>query len=366
MKRIFFLINLIFSAQTLTAQQPVENLVVITTDGLRWQDVFTGMDPDIANNKKYNQGDSAYIFNTYFDADLFKRRKKLMPFLWSVLADQGQIYGNRLKGNYVNNANPYWFSYPGYHEIMTGFPDTAVNSNEYKPNPHITVLEYLNGQPGYKGKVVAFGAWNAFDRILNEQRAGFEVVNGFDTVRQPVSAEQKLVNQMLKNSYRPFGDVECLDVFTHYAAMEYVKVHTPKVIYISYGETDEWAHHGYYRSYLDATRQVDRWLGELWSYIQSHPKYRNKTAMLITVDHGRGGINKDQWTDHGQGVSDASEIWFAVIAPGVVPAAGEVSTPMQLYQKQLAQTMARLMGKKYTAPHEISEAVLEIWQQKAK
>jgi hypothetical protein len=24
------------------------------------------------------------------------------------------------------------------------------------------------------------------------------------------------------------------------------------------------------------------------------------------------------------------------------------------------------MGKKYTAPHEISEAVLEIWQQKAK
>ena len=43
---------------------------------------------------------------------------------------------------------------------------------------------------------------------------------------------------MLLNSFKPFGEEECLDVFTHYAAMEYLKMRKPKVLYISYGETE--------------------------------------------------------------------------------------------------------------------------------
>lgn len=346
------------------AQQKIENVIIITTDGLRWQDVFTGMDPLIANDKRFNQGDSAYIYRNFYAGDAEARRRKLMPFLWTEILAKGQIYGNRKYGNNVNNANPYWFSYPGYNEIMTGYPDTAVNSNEYKPNPHVTVLEYFNSLPAYKGRVVAFGAWDAFDRILNEKRAGFQVVSAFDTVAGKLNDKQKLINNMVRNSYRPFGDVECLDVFTHYAAMEYLKANKPKVMYISYGETDEWAHHGYYRSYLDAARQVDAWINEIWSYVQADPQYKNKTALLITVDHGRGDIKKEEWTDHGQGVADASQIWFAVMAPGAVPAAGEIKKPMQLYQKQLARTVAMILGKNYTASHPIGEAVTELWKQK--
>ena len=362
--KLIFAALFLATVTTVSAQQKIENVIIITTDGMRWQDVFNGMDPEIAGNKKYNQGDSSYLFKTYYDADPEKRRVKLMPFLWTEILSKGQIYGNRKYGNNVNNANPYWFSYPGYNEIMTGYPDTAVNSNEYKANPHVTVLEYLNSQPEFKGRVVAFGAWDAFDRILNEQRAGFQVVSAFDTVKGKLNEKQKLINTMLLNSQRPFGDVECLDVFTHYGAIEYVKVNKPKVLYISYGETDEWAHHGYYRSYLDAARQVDKWIGEIWKTVQADPAYRNKTAMVITVDHGRGNRNKDQWTDHGQSVEDASEIWFAVLAPGAVPAAGEIKKPMQLYQKQIAQTVAMILGKKYTASHPIGEAAQEIWLQK--
>jgi len=62
---------------------------------------------------------------------------------------------------------------------------------------------------------------------------------------------------MNRDAYRPFGDAESLDVFTYYAAMEYLKNKKTKVLYISFGETDEWAHHGQYRSYLDAAHQVD-------------------------------------------------------------------------------------------------------------
>jgi len=367
--RMIFLLAATICAPFASAQNKItpvkstiENIIVITTDGLRWQEVFGGMDHELGSNKKYNQNDSSYIYNKYWNVKGDVRRAMLMPFLWKTIQDQGQIYGNRWLGNKVNNANPYWFSYPGYSEIMTGHVDTAINRNDYPPNPHVTVLEFLNQQPAYKGKVAAFGAWEAFDRILNESRAGFQVVSAFDTVAGKLNERQKLVNSMLLNSTRPFHNSECLDIYTHYAAMEYMKANKPKVMYIAYGETDEWAHHNEYRNYLDAARQVDKWIGEIWSYVQSTPQYKNKTAIFITTDHGRGDKIKDQWSSHGQGVTDASEIWFALLAPGL-PAKGELAAPMQLYQKQFAQTIAKLLGKKYTATHPIADAVSEIWVQ---
>src|SRR6478609_4371861 len=89
--------------------QTAENIIIITTDGFRWQEIFTGMDSAIANNKNFNQGDSAEIFKKYWASNDAERRNKLMPFLWSTIQTKGQIYGNRNFGNKVDNANPYWF-----------------------------------------------------------------------------------------------------------------------------------------------------------------------------------------------------------------------------------------------------------------
>jgi Type I phosphodiesterase / nucleotide pyrophosphatase len=355
MQKFLFLAAIICSLQ-LSAQNKIENIIVITSDGLRWQDLFTGMDPDIASDKRFNQGDSAYLWKKYFHSDVNERRKKLMPFMWNTIVNHGQIYGNRVLGNKVNNANPFWFSYPGYNEILTGNPDTAINTNDYPPNPYETVLEYLNKLVPYKGKIAAFGAWEAFDRIINEQRSGIPVVCAYDTVKGNLNEKQKLLNAMLQDSYKPFGNSECLDVFTHHMAMEYLKVNKPKVLYIAYGDTDEWAHHAQYKFYLDAIHQVDQWISEIWNYVQSTPEYRNKTAIFITTDHGRGGIDKSKWTDHGQSVQDASEIWFAVMAPGL-NAKGEVKTGTQVYQKQFAKTIAALLGVNYTPVHTTGDAV---------
>ncbi|MBL7744182.1 MAG: alkaline phosphatase family protein [Chitinophagaceae bacterium] len=361
MKRIVSLL-FIFGAIAAYPQSKTENIIIITTDGLRWQDVFKGMDPAIANNKKFNQGDSGYIYENYWHDTESERRKRLMPFLWNVLESKGQIYGNRQFNNKVDNANPYWFSYPGYSEIMTGYADTAINSNSYPPNPNVSVFEFLNKQSAIKGKVVAFGAWDAFDRILNEKRAGFPVVCSFDTTggRKP-TANEKLINAMLKDSYKPWLEGECLDVFTHYMAMEWLRTRKPKVLYIAYGETDEWAHAGMYRSYLDATHQVDTWIKQIWDFVQSDPKYRNKTSLFITVDHGRGDIKKDEWTSHNNKIQDAHEIWFAVMGPDI-KAKGEVNEAMQLYQKQFAQTIAKLLGYTFKADHPVADPVLSVLQ----
>ena len=75
---LFFISLSVFS-------QKAENIIIITTDGFRWQEVFSGMDSAIANNKKFNQDDSAAIYKKYWADDPLERRKKIMPFLWSVI-----------------------------------------------------------------------------------------------------------------------------------------------------------------------------------------------------------------------------------------------------------------------------------------
>ncbi|NEU09743.1 LTA synthase family protein [Flavihumibacter sp. R14] len=357
-KVVLLLMFFLFSSGLMQAQTKIENLIIITSDGLRWQEVFKGMDTVLANKERFNQGDSSYIYDKYGAGNHLERRKRLLPFFWETLARHGQLYGNRTLGNKVNNANPHWFSYPGYSELFTGFADSAINSNNYPPNPHTTILEFLNKQAKYKDRVAAFGAWGAFDRILNEERAGFPVVSAFNPTGGNNPTEREvLLNQMLADSFRPWGSGECLDVFTHYAAMEHLKTRKPKILYIGYGETDEWAHSGQYRSYLDAARQVDKWVGDIWKFVQNDPAYKDKTALLITVDHGRGDQNKNLWVEHGQSVPGASETWFALLGPGIT-AKGEIRKDMQLYQEQLAQTVAGLLGLEFKAEHPVARGVV--------
>ena len=349
----------IFFSQTVN---PPENLIIVTTDGFRWQEVFKGMDSVIVEMPKFNQNKKEELYKKYGAASPEDRRKKLLPFIWNTMATKGQIYGNRTLGNKVDNSNPYWFSYPGYSEIFCGYVDTAVNSNAYKANPNTNVLEYINKQPGFTKKVAAFGAWNAFDRILNEQRSGFPVTSGGETCNNN-DPTQKLLGEMKRDSYTPFDTAEYLDVFTNYQAMNYLKKEQPRVLYISYGETDEWAHAGNYYDYLDAAHRVDKWLNDLWNYIQSSAQYKNKTALLITVDHGRGDANKSEWTSHNSKIADSHEIWFAVISPSI-EAKGEMRTNVQLYQKQYAQTFAKLLNLKFTCEHDVAPEVKEIFEKK--
>lgn len=354
MLKISSILLLIIGSSASFSQQKIENLIIVTIDGLRWQEVFSGMDPKVAPRKKFNEKSRSVILDKYWHSDVKQRRKKLMPFFWSTIADKGQLYGNRHLGNKVNASNRHLVSYPGYSELFCGFADKSIQSNNYQDNPNTNLLEYLHQQPGYQNQVAAFTSWEAFNRILNEKRSKFPVIAAFDTV---VTENQKqlLINKMTLNSNKPWGNSECFDVFTHFAAMEYLSSKKPKVLLIGYGNADEWAHAGKYKSYLDATNQADKWIEHIWNYLQSTPEYKDKTALLITTDHGRGKKNVRSWTKHGKSVTGADEVWFAVLSPAL-PARGEVTVEMQLYLSQLAQTAANLLGVEFRASHSIEKS----------
>jgi len=368
-----FLAILIIQHNDLNAQNAhneAPNLIIITTDGFRWQEVFNGMDFALANDKKFNHGDSAYLFNKYWSNSsiggssidsansVLERRAKLLPFITQTMGKKGLLFGNRFKENKVDVANPHWFSYPGYNEIFTGYPDSTINSNNYPPNPHENVLAFLQKQKAYQNKVIAFGAWDAYNRILNEAASGFPVINGFESLSSILPDSQtKMLEQMLKDSYKPFKEAECLDVFTHQQAKYYLATKRPKVMYISYGETDEWAHEGNYSAYLDAAHQVDAWVADLWRWVQSTPGYKDNTYLLITTDHGRGF--GEGWTDHGADVKGASSIWFGLMGPEIKSNLNKIkqTANQQLYQKQLATTMAKLLGLQFAPAHPVGAPI---------
>ena len=69
----------------------------------------------------------------------------------------------------------------------------------------------------------------------------------------------KLINDMQFLTARPLGIRP--DVFTYFAAREYLKAYKPKVLYIAFDETDDFAHGGLYDQYLGAAHAEDAMIG---------------------------------------------------------------------------------------------------------
>lgn len=357
MRKLFIFFGLCIFTSTTKAQAVTENIIIITLDGFRWQELFDGADETLINQPAYTN-DAEELKKQFWADSVVERRKKLLPFFWSTVAEQGQIYGNRLAGNFVNVKNPYWFSYPGYNEIFTGYPDTLVNSNDKKHNANTTVLDYLHSQPALKGKVAAFASWDVFNFIFNEKRAGFPVNAGIEPV--PVNTSRfALLNEMQQSVFQPFGDGIRPDALTYSLAKEYLLVKKPKVLFIGFDDTDDWAHLGNYNYYLQSAHLTDKYLADLWQTIQSLPEYKDKTTLIIASDHGRGDEVKKEWKDHGRKIKGADQIWFAFLGKGI-PAKGEVKESGQLYQAQLAQTIAQLLGYQFTANHPIAESLIDV------
>ncbi len=360
-RQLFLFSFMLVSFQCLQAQErQTANVFIITLDGLRWEEVFQGAVDSLMTDKAY-VGNPEELSQLFDAPTAEERRSKLMPWFWSTLATSGQLYGNRAYNNNVDCANPYWFSYPGYSEILCGFVDEDINSNKKVWNPNKTILEWFNDHPRYNGRVAAFGSWDVFPYIINEQRSGIPVNAGFEAAEGPgLSQKELFLNQLQPTVPSPWATVR-LDAFTHHYCLEYVKRKHPKLVYIAYGETDDFAHDGAYDHYLKSAHHTDQWIKELWEYVQSDPFYAGKTTFLITTDHGRGSSPKSAWKSHGAAHKGSDAIWFGIIGPDT-PARGELTTAGQWYQNQVAKTAAAFLGMDY-APEgkKVGEVIKEMF-----
>lgn len=272
MRALFALLALLIAfAAPARAEEEPRYLVFVTIDGYRWQDLFRGADPDLVTDARYR---ARYV-------DVSDRAQALTPFLLSFAQD-GALIGNRDAGSCARVTNDYWFSYPGYAEMLAGRPNRRVRYNAAIPNDDVTVLERLS-QAGVS--VSVFAEWAVMRAILNVERSGLPlfVTPDYDAPHDP---------QVIPAARAALTD-------------------PPRVLWVALGDTDNRAHEGKYEEYLAAATESDNFVREIWEAYQANPRTAGRTTMIVTADHGRGEAANERWRGHGSGR------WRHVIVPGL-------------------------------------------------
>lgn len=333
------------------------NVVLIVSDGLRWQEIFTGADPLLLNEKNGGIWDREQdLRRDFWRDDPLERRRALFPFLWGTVAARGQIYGNQARGSIAHVTNALAFSYPGYNEMLSGHPDARIDSNEFGPNPNTTVFEWLDSLPALHGQVEVFGTWSIFKDIFNVGRSHLPLHVGWDEPYPGThDPRQALLNRLYATTNR-LEDEDLNDAFLQVPLLDFLHRRHPHVLFVGYGETDNWAHAGRYDLVLHAAHSFDAFVAELWNTMQAIPAYHDSTTFIITTDHGRGSGPVD-WREHGVEQPGSGNMWIAVMGPDT-PALGERSDIPPVTQAQIAATVAAFLGQDY--PHAVPAAAAPI------
>ena len=179
----------------------------------------------------------------------------------------------------------------------------------------MTFLEWLNRQPGFKGQVEAVASWDVFLGILNPARSGVRVNAGWKGGLDAASSQPMLAG--LQQDSPQLWPTARLDGFTQAWAMDALQRRKPRVLFISYDETDDFAHDGHYDQVLRAAHRADGFVADLWRALQANPAYRGRTTLIVTTDHGRGTEGHDGWRSHGRPFVGSDATWLAAIGPGV-------------------------------------------------
>jgi hypothetical protein len=333
-------------ASPAAANLETRNVILITLDGARTQEIFGGLDDEIfkavlAKEKKTPQ--QSEVYRRYAAATPEERRQKLMPFFWGTwMKEHGSIAGNRARKSTVQLTNTHRFSYPGYNEILTGEArDKEIDSNDMRRNPFPTVLEFLKDRLSLQTpQVAAFTGWDVGPYIASSREGAITANGGYQAFESADPAVKRLSAAQFENLTG--WDSVRHDYFTFHLAMAHLAAARPRVMYMMLGETDDWAHDGRYDRVLQTLALTDAWFKEMWTWLQSQDDYRDKTTILITTDHGRGNTPAD-WGTHGAKIEGAQYTWIAAIGPDFTQR-GEWRDAPTVYTNQVAATMAAVLG----------------------
>lgn len=134
------------------------------------------------------------------------------------------------------------------------------------------------------------------------------------------------------------------DVTTLAIAKEILTTFTPNLMLINFKEPDTAGHSGDSLAYVYGIEVTDNYTLQLWDFIQTNKRYRNKTTLIITNDHGRHSAGHlDGFKSHGDNCTGCKQIELMVLGPEFKK--NHISTT-SYSQIDIAPTIGYLLGFK--------------------
>jgi hypothetical protein len=302
---------------------PIDRVVLITVDGTRWQEIFQGVDRELA--ARAHLPESAIV-----DA------RHLLPNFYSRVVDRGVAIGAP-GGATIDASGPSFVSLPGYREIFSGRPALRCTSNDCPPLDEPTLLDELRARDGADG-IAAISSWETIEQAVSQSPDALTLSTGRhggrtrDRVRVSLTAARGL--DRAAGPYPGHADYR-RDRDTAAIALEYLAARRPRFLAIGLGDTDEYAHRNDYRGYLQALADADDFIGRLFALLDELGD--DRTMVLITADHGRA----TDFRDHG--ADPASQKVWLLAAGGSIPPRGIVAGDSRYRLADIAPTLRRLL-----------------------
>jgi hypothetical protein len=330
------------ATETSDEERAESAVVLVVLDGVRWQEIFNGVDHALASfSRAHGPGSSSPAPE---DAHA------LMPNLHGFIDGEGLALGAPDHGAEITASGPQFISLPGYIEIFSGRPDPHCYRNDCAPAPMRTIADQVR-DAGSADDVAIVTSWPNIARASSGSAPGssaaplpFALTSGRKLVeREELLRDDPATAHLLdegakarawpgEGDYRP-------DSFTEAIALRRLAVSRPRFLFVGLGDADEYAHHGDYRGYLDALRASDAFLGDLQKELAAMGARGRHTTVLVTADHGRAR----NFMDHGPQFPESGRVWL-VAAGGDVAGRGLVAASRRHTLSDLAPTIRALLG----------------------
>src|SRR5258708_22792638 len=113
--------------------------------------------------------------------------------------------------------------------MSTGYPNDAIDSNAFGPNPNATVFEWLNKFDEFHGKVAIYGTWNVYDNIFNRSRSGLVMQTGWVLPQQTHETPRDALLRQLYQTTPRFAKENAHIPLLTIPLLDYVKTSLPRV-----------------------------------------------------------------------------------------------------------------------------------------
>lgn len=305
-------------------------VVLVTLDGVRWQEVLHGVDRDLARKQS-------------LDPSRIVSATELVPNLFRLMTERGAVLGEPDVGP-IAASGPNFVSVPGYVEILGGRRATC-HANACPPVDARTVLDEGAAMPDASlGDVAVIASWEGIGRAIGRGRKNVVVSVGSHggETRDCVAVdarEKELLDAGERAGPAPGIDDFRRDEVTASLALHYFDVRHPRFLFVGLGETDEFAHQNNYDGYLTALARADAVIGELGQRLDELERAGQRTLLIVTTDYGRS----DAFTDHGAAYPESASVWL-VAAGDAIRARGRIrgSEPRRL--ADISPTIRAILG----------------------